>query len=465
MQEPYADRSMPHSEDAERTILGAVLIDNGLIGEAITTLKPEFFYNPLYRRIFTAMVALFDKSRNIDAILIGEEMKKESPIDSFGGIATITNLTLGLPRLGTLDDYVKLVKDNASIRSLIRECGLLTQTAMSGEMEATQLLDHAESAIYGLRSDEAHDKATLMADEVTKSIVEARKRYDAGSSIIGLPTGFRGLDEKLQGFRGGQQVLIAARPSIGKTAIATRILYHVGTRLRVPTLMFSLEMSKEEIADRIICAECNLDSRLFRSGYLNDQQWVETTNVAEGLQGAPVYINDDPYITLRKMRTEVRRINTELRKKGQRLGLVITDHVGLVEPENKRWNSNRENEVASVSRGQKKLAKEFDLVSMSLSQLNRQSETRADHRPTMADLRESGALEQDADIVALLYREDVYQKDASLYTNIAEVIVAKNRNGPTGPIKLHFERKSARFSDLAEAQSFEPSELKGDVIL
>lgn len=464
----YLERPLPSDPDAERITLGSILIDNGLMAQVPETLKPEDFYHPLHRRIFAAMLTLTDEGRPIDPILIGEVVNRESSLESAGGISVITNLTIGLPHFPHIGEYVKLIRDASDARKLIRECNRLASTALARDTPIDQLLEEAETAIYEIRSQVEAVQATPMAHEVGKAITSAQERAAAGTVVVGTPSGFTDIDNRLQGFRDGQYIIIAARPSIGKTSLVLRMLQNISTLAQEPTLLFSLEMAKEEMADRAVCSEANIDSYLLRSGHLSPEQWAQAAHVRSRLdEGSGFFINDSPFITTRTIRSELRRINSSLRKQGRRIKVLAVDHVGLMNNATEKRGRSREGEVSEISRHLKQIAREFNCVVIALSQLNRQSENRADHRPTIADLRESGSLEQDADIVMLLYREDAYQTDPTLHTNIAEVIIGKNRNGPTGPVKLHFTRKSTRFSDLAEASGFTEHPMFGpsDILL
>jgi replicative DNA helicase len=463
----YLEKPLPNSEESERMILGSVLLNNDLIAEAVGGLKPEDFYSPLNRKIFTAMTALFDASKRVDPILILEEMKKVGETESFGGIATIANLTFGLPRFAGIEDYIKLVKDNSDIRKLIRECGEISSAALVNDREVDNVLEEAETRIYNIRSETNAIASVPGAPGIGEALQAARDRKASGNAMVGVPSGFDAIDSFLQGFRPGQQIIVAARPSVGKTALAVKMLYHTTAREYVPAVLFSLEMAKEEIYDRIICAECDIDSYALRAGHLKREEWDAAEKVQQTLHAAPpFFINDSPFITTRTIRTELRRINAQLRKTGRQVGIIFVDHIGLVRNESEKRGRNREGEVSEISRNLKQIAREFGLAVVTLSQLNRQAENRSDHRPTLSDLRESGAIEQDADVVMLIYRGDLYQKEPSLYDNLAEVIIAKNRNGPTGLSKLHFTRRSARFVDLAHVvDNPEPTHDTGDILL
>ena len=443
--------SIPQAPESEKVLLGTILIDNTKMAQTVDRLTPDDFYVPLLRHVYSAMIRLFDASKPIDPILIGDELEKEKRLESIGGVSVITNLSFGIPNIRDLTEHIKLVKDASDSRKLIRICESVIADTMSQEDTIEVLLERAETAIYSIRSGTEATKATHMSDEVGKAIELAKERATTGNVVIGIPTGFHDIDIRLQGLRPNQYIIMAARPSVGKTSLGLQMLQNIAIRCEQPTLIFSLEMAKSEMADRSICSEANIDSYLLRSGHLTHEQWDKANQVKARLEGgAPFFINDSPSVTVRTIRTEIRRINATLRKQGKKLEVVAVDHVGLMNNVMQKGGRSRENELSEISKNLKQIAREFELSLVALSQLNRQSEDRTDHRPTLRDLRDSGSLEQDADVVMLLYREDMFQKDPELHNNLAEVIIAKNRNGPTGPIKLYFTRKSTRFSDMSE---------------
>lgn len=454
------EKPLPSSDESERVILGGILLDNDVIVNAIEKVKPEDFYSPFHRRVYAAMISLFNQQKVIDPILIGEELKKEGSLETIGGISTITNLTFGLPHFTNISEYLQVVRDKASLRNLVRTCNAITQDALSESDTASNILERAESAMYHLIDNDMTAVSTQMSVEVAEAMEAAKLRAESGSILVGVSTGFTDLDLKLQGFREGQYVPVGARPSMGKTSFAVRSLYKAALAGN-PVFLFSLEMSKEEIAERIICAETNIDTLLFRTGHLTKEQWVAVEGVRRNLtEAAGFFINDTPSVSTQFIRAEMRRANMMLRKQGKKLKLVCIDHIGLMSNEVDVRGRSRENEVSTISKTLKAIAREYQCTVMPLSQFNRQPENRADHRPNVSDFRESGSIEQDADVALLLYREDYYQTDPTLHNNIAEVIIGKNRNGPTGTVKLSFTRKSTKFADLSEIS--EPVQQFGD---
>lgn len=445
--EQFLERPLPSSEESERAILGAILLDNGLITQAVEFLKPEDFYSPLHRRIFGAMMSLFDASQAIDPILIGEELKKDGSVESIGGVAAITNLTYGLPHFTDVKDYIRVVKEKSTMRHLIRACNQITSEALEEEEPAQIVLDRAEQAIFNLAEQKAREGFVHfqpVAERVFEKIQEFAKRES--HALTGLATGFRDLDLITSGLQPSDLIIIAARPSMGKTALVLNIAQRAAVNEKAVVAIFSLEMSKEQLAMRMLSAQASIDARMLRTGSLSTKDW---TRLAEGigvLADTNLHIDDTPGISVLEMRAKLRRLVVENKK----LDLVIIDYLQLMGGGLGR-NENRQQEVSKISRDLKALAKEFEVPVIALSQLSRAPEARNPPKPMMSDLRESGSIEQDADVVAFIYRADYYSKDVDSIPeeekNIAELIIAKQRNGPTDTIKLVFLKQFTRFED------------------
>jgi replicative DNA helicase len=445
--EQFLERPLPSSEESERAILGAILLDNGLITQAVEFLKPEDFYSPLHRRIFGAMMSLFDASQAIDPILIGEELKKDGSVESIGGVAAITNLTYGLPHFTDVKDYIRVVKEKSTMRSLIRACNQITSEALEEEEPAQIVLDRAEQAIFNLAEQKEREGFVHfqpVAERVFEKIQEFAKRDS--HALTGLATGFRDLDIITSGLQPSDLIIIAARPSMGKTALVLNIAQRAAVNEKAVVAIFSLEMSKEQLAMRMLSAQASIDARMLRTGSLSTKDW---TRLAEGigvLADTHLHIDDTPGISVLEMRAKLRRLVVENKK----LDLVIIDYLQLMGGGMGR-NENRQQEVSKISRDLKSLAKEFNVPVIALSQLSRAPEARNPPKPMMSDLRESGSIEQDADVVAFIYRADYYSKDVDSIPeeekNIAELIIAKQRNGPTDTIKLVFLKQFTRFED------------------
>lgn len=444
--EQFLERPLPSSEEGERIILGAVLLDNALIAQVIEQLKPEDFYSPRHRRIFEAMIALFEAARVIDPILIGEELKKEGLLESIGGIATITNLTYGLPHFSDLRDYIKVVKDKSILRNLIRVCNEVTSEALSEEDDAENILDNAERRIFALADEKTRQGFSAfapIAEDVFRKVEEYANRET--HALTGLATGFRDLDQLTSGLQRNDLIIVAARPSMGKTALCLNIAQNSATQENAVVAVFSLEMSKEQLVMRMLSSEARIDAQRFRTGYLSRDDWGRLAGAIQKLSDTRLFIDDSPGISVLQMRAKARRLKAEQKS----LDLIVVDYLQLMEG-SKRTES-RQQEVSQISRELKALAKELNVPVVALSQLSRAPEARNPPRPIMSDLRESGSIEQDADVVAFLYREDYYAKSAEDIPEekrgLAELIIAKQRNGPTDTIKLVFTKQFTRFDD------------------
>ena len=439
--EQFLERPLPSSEDSERVILGAVLLDNALISQTIELLKIDDFYSPLHRRIYKAMVSLFETSRRIDPILIGEELKKENALESIGGVAAITNLTYGLPHFSDLQEYIKVVRDKSMVRNLIKVCNQITSEALAEEDDAANILDHAESMIFALaeeRTRQGFSHIQPIAETVLAKVQEYAKRES--HALTGLATGFRDFDEKTSGLQRTDLIIVAARPSMGKTALCLTLAQNAAILEQAVVAVFSLEMSKEQLVMRMLSSEARVDAHRFRTGYLTRDEWGRLAEAIGTLSEAKIFIDDTAGISVLEMRAKTRRLFAEQKK----LDLIVVDYLQLMSG-SKRTES-RQQEVSQISRELKGLAKELNVPVVALSQLSRAPEARNPPRPMMSDLRESGSIEQDADVVAFIYREDYY-KPTDDNAGIAEILISKQRNGPTGSVKLAFLKEFTRFEN------------------
>ncbi|HEV7397779.1 MAG TPA: replicative DNA helicase [Pyrinomonadaceae bacterium] len=443
------ERSLPHSAEAERAILGAIVLDNGLVSQAIELLKPEDYYVPSHRRIFMAMIALFERGDEINPILIGEELKKENSLETVGGISFITNLTYGLPHSTNIVNYAKVVRGKSLLRRLIKTASKITNEALEEEDEPEIILDHAEHAIFEL-ADERIRQGFTHVEPVARALLDKIQEMEGRQVVLtGLTTGFAELDEKTSGLQRSDLIIVAARPSMGKTAFALMLAQNAAIETGAVVGIFSLEMSKESLVMRMLCSQGNIDAQRFRNGFLSRAEWSQIAKSLGVLADTKIFLDDTPGISVLEMRAKARRLAMEQK----RLDLIIVDYLQLMSGGNKRTES-RQQEVSMISRELKGLAKELNVPMVALSQLSRAPESRSDHRPQLSDLRESGALEQDADLVAFLYREEAYKTPDERQAmpedkkNIAEVILAKQRNGPTGTVELRFVPSSMRFDNL-----------------
>ena len=439
--EQFLEKPLPSSPDSERVILGAILLDNELITQAIEKISAEDFYSPNNRRIFKAMTALFERGERIDPILIGEELKKDGSIDSIGGVATITNLTYGLPHFSDIFDYTKVVKGKAMSRNLIKVCNQITSEALAEEEDPEIILDHAEQMIFALADEKTRQgfsHVQPIAETVLAKVQEFAKRES--HALTGLSTGFRDLDDKTSGLQPSDLIIVAARPSMGKTALCLTLAQNAAIQENAVVAVFSLEMSKEQLVMRMLSSEARVDAHRFRTGYLTRDEWGRLAEAIGTLSNARIFIDDTPGISVLEMRAKTRRLFTEQKK----LDLIVVDYMQLMSG-SKRTES-RQQEVSQISRELKGLAKEMQVPIIALSQLSRAPEARNPPRPMMSDLRESGSIEQDADVVAFIYREDYY-KPSEENAGVAELLIAKQRNGPTGTVKLAFLKEFTRFEN------------------
>lgn len=442
-QENYLERPLPSSEDSERIILGSILLDDGNIAQCVEQLVPEDFYSVMNRRMFTAMVNLFNSSSNIDPVLVLEELKKDAAPPP--AISTITNLTYGLPHISDLQDYITVIKNKSLARRIIRISNNLVTTSLSEEYQGDELLEYCESQLYAAGNSQITSFATIR-DLSTRSVERAELSAQTGNRVTGLPTHFTDLDMMTLGLQRGEVTILASRPSMGKTALSLMIAQNVAFRGNGVVAFFSLEMGDLSLTDRIICSEANVNSHSYRTGRLDESEWERVRQVRDSISESRLFIDETPAIGITAMRAKLRRLEHSERQ----LDLVEIDYLQLMSA----TAQSREQEVSAVSRNLKVLAKEFDVPIIANCQFNRSPETRASHLPTLSDLRESGAIEQDADNVLGLYRADYYEQDPQNYTNIAQLLILKQRNGPTGTISLQYSPQNSTFRNLSHVEDF-----------
>ncbi len=446
IREPSLERPLPSSPETERAILGAIILDNTLIAQAVELLKPADFYVPSHRRIFMAMIALFERGSEINPILIAEELRRDNSLDSAGGVLFLTNLTYGLPHVTSIVQFAKVVRGKSLLRQLIKVANKITSEALEEEDEPQNILDHAEHAIFALADERIRQGFQHIKQPAERVLEKAESVEHRGLVITGVPTGFRDLDAVTSGFQKQDFVVIAARPAMGKTSLALTLAQHAAIKSDAVVGIFSLEMSAESLAIRMLCSEAKVDGQKFRTGYLSNEEWSRLAKALGTLADTRIFVDDTPAISVLEMRAKARRLATEQKQ----LDMIVVDYLQLMSGSARRFES-RQQEVSQISRELKALAKELNVPLVALSQLSRAPENRTDHRPQLADLRESGAIEQDADVVAFIYREEQYKR-TDQNKHIAELIVAKQRNGPTDTVYLAFQDQLARFEDLAREQ-------------
>ena len=430
------DKLPPQNIEAEQSILGAILIDNDALPRALEIIDIDDFYKQSHRTIFNAMVELFEKNEPIDLITITDCLKRREEIDAVGGVFYLSSLVNMIPTAANIKYHSKIVRERALLRGLLRSANEIASRVYEDNYEAEELVDYAEKSIFDV-SDKRIKASFVTLKEVIKSSFEMIEHlYDKKEVITGIPSGFRDLDDLTTGFQKGDLVVVGGRPSMGKTALALNIAQYVGLEVKEPVAIFSLEMAKEQLAFRMLCSEAMVNSSSIRKGFIKKEDWHKLTSAASNLTGAPIFIDDSSAITVLELRAKARRLKME-----HGLSLVIVDYLQLMK--GKGSFERREQEISDISRSLKALAKELSVPVVAVSQLNRSVEQRRPPKPILADLRESGAIEQDADVILFLYRDEIYNRDAK--KGEAEIIVAKQRNGPTGIVNLTFISNCTRF--------------------
>ena len=439
-----AERTLPHNLEAERSVLGAILVHNDAFNLAAQVIDSGDFYRDAHRRIFDRMVTLNERNQAIDFVTLKEELSRGGDLDAVGGPAYVAALADGVPRATNVEYYARIVKEKSTLRNLIYAANKILTDAYEADQESDLILDEAESAIFSVADDRLKSGFIPMKDLVKDSFPKIEQLFEQKRLITGVPTGFADLDEMTRGLQPGDLIIIAARPSMGKTSLVLNISQYVANQPDLTVGFFSLEMSKESLFIRLLTSEAQIDSHRLMSGAIGQKDYGRISHALETLSAMKLYIDDTANIGVMEMRAKARRLQSE-----HGLNLIVVDYIQLMTGRGRF--ENRTLELASISRSLKGLAKELSVPIVVLSQLSRAPEARADHRPQLSDLRESGALEQDADLVGLIYRDDVYNKDPNNPdAGTAELIIAKQRNGPTGVIRLAFLREQTRFANLAQ---------------
>jgi replicative DNA helicase len=443
------DRSLPSSLDAERAVLGAILLDNATYSQAAEHLGADDFSLDSHRRIYLRMVELAETNRPIDFVTLTEQLGQHKEIEAVGGVAYVTSLTDGLPRVKNIDQYVRIVKDKALLRNLIHAASSAIQKAYEQDGPAEEIVDAAETAIFQISEKRIGVGFKGIAEIVKDSFGSIDKLYERGQRITGLETHFEDLDNMTSGLQKADLIIIAARPSMGKTAFAINIAENTAVINSKTVAVFSLEMSRESLLLRLLCSQSQVDSHKLRTGFLSREDRGKLVSGLGSLLEAPIFIDDTPGITISEMRAKSRR----LQQSQGRLDMIIVDYLQLVSGApagGGRRYENRTQEVSAISRGLKALAKEMNCPVVALSQLSRAPETRTgNNRPQLSDLRESGSIEQDADVVGFIFREEVYKPEDEELKGKAELIIAKQRNGPTGTVNLTYLKPFTKFVSRA----------------
>jgi len=442
------DRQPPYAPEAEISVLGGMLIDGDAVAKALEIVDDTMFYREANRRVFRAMSRLFQRGQVIDPITLGEDLKKTDELDGVGGMAYIGELLDAVPTAANIEYHARIVRERSLLRRLIEASSEIIRDAYeSGERTVDQVLDEAEQRIFQVAQQNERGGFVWIKKILYPTFERIEQLQAAKGGITGVPTGFHALDEKTGGFQKGDLVIIAARPSMGKTAFVTGIALQAAITHRVPIALFSLEMSKEQLVQRMLCSEALVDLGRLLRGRLSDDDYVQLAQAAGHLNTAPIWIDDSGSLNVLEMRAKARRLKADQPD----LGLVIIDYIQLMNAAGEA--ENRVQEVSAISRGLKALSKELSVPILALSQLSRAPEQRTDHRPQLSDLRESGSLEQDADLVMFLYRPEYYFKEEDArekgLEGRAELIIGKQRNGPTGTVDLYFRRECTRFESYS----------------
>ncbi|MCL2725841.1 MAG: replicative DNA helicase [Polyangiaceae bacterium] len=469
---PIEGRVPPNDLEAEAAVLSAVMLDPSAL-DKVTDLKPEFFYSEAHRRIFEACLELRAGGHPVDVLQVGSWLRDRQRLAQVGGAGYLTEILDAAPVVANVGAYGRTIHEKYRIRQLILACQKVTAQGYVDYGDPQAFIDGAEQAIYDISRTSSKQSAEKLLDVMKKAFKRLSDAVARGDRITGIPTGFDRYDRMTAGLHEGDLTIVAARPGMGKTAfvlnVATNLAAPKGREVEgdpterweeagVGAVIFSLEMPREQLANRMVCSEAKVDVSKMRTGFLSPQDWSKLTQAASFLGSLPIWIDDSPSLTLLELRAKVRRLQSEFDvrdgegRKIKRIGCVIVDYLQLMK--GREGAASREQEISEISRGLKALAKELEVPVIALSQLNRAVETRGDKskRPMISDLRESGAIEQDADNIVFIYRDDYYNKEESTEPNVAELIIAKQRNGPTGTAKVRFDRQYTRFDNLAESE-------------
>ena len=437
-------RVPPQNLEAEQSILGGIMLDNQALNSVLEILQVKDFYNNAHRKIFSAIIELSERNEPSDLITLSSALRDKKQTDAVGGVSYLASLVDNVPSAANIAYYSKIVKEKAILRGLIGTATEILNKSYDTGAEVDQVLDEAEHAIFEISENKIRPAFFAIKDLIKDSFKTIEKLFERKDLITGVPTGFDKIDDITSGLQNSDLIIIAGRPSMGKTAFALNIAQYTAIRLQIPVAIFSLEMAKEQLALRMLASEAKVDSQRLRKGFLGEMDWPKLTTAAGNLSEAPIFIDDTPAITVLEMKAKARRLKAETG-----LGLIILDYLQLMRSGG--YKESREQEISEISRSLKALAKELRVPVIALSQLNRKVEDRTNRRPQMADLRESGAIEQDADLIAFIYRDEVYNKESN-EKGIAEIIIGKQRNGPIGTIKLAFLEKYTSFENLARTE-------------
>ncbi|CAI3646775.1 replicative DNA helicase [Clostridium neonatale] len=435
-----AMRSLPQSIEAEQSVIGSMIIDKNSIAKVMESLEEEDFYRDGHKAIYKAILEMFRNDMAVDLVTLLEYLKSTNMLERAGGVTYITELSASVPTTANLSAYIKIVSDKSTLRKLIKASTTIIEESYNKQDKVESVVDIAEKKIFNIAENRTSKDFEPLSDVLERGFLQIEKLFNNKGEITGVGSGFTDLDSMTSGFQSGDMILIAARPSMGKTTFALNIAEHAALREHKSVVIFSLEMSKEQLAYKLLCSEANVDMLKLRTGALEDSDWENIARATGPLSKAKVYIDDTAGVTVMEMRSKCRRLKLECG-----IDLIVIDYLQLMSGGS--GTDNRQQEVSEISRSIKALAKEMECPVIALSQLSRAPEQRADHRPMLSDLRESGSIEQDADLVMFLYRDEYYNKETE-DKNIGECIIAKQRNGPVGTVKMAWLGQYSKFGNL-----------------
>lgn len=434
------ERIPPQNLDAERSTLGSILLEKEAFYKCVGIIKPDDFYREAHRVIYEVVAHLHNKNEPVDIITVSEELKQRNLLEKIGGLPYLTALANAVPTAANVEYYAKIVQEKALLRSIINVATQIVGMGYEGTEEVETILDRAEKEIFQITQQRSAKGYVGLKDILKETFERIESIHDSKGGVTGLSTGFKDFDRMTAGLQASDLIILAARPSMGKTTFALNIASNVAVKLKIPVVIFSLEMSKEQLALKLLCSEAAVDNQRIRTGTLRDEDWKQISHALGRLSESAMFIDDTPGVSVMEIRARARRIKAE-----HGLGLVVIDYLQLMQSKGK--TESRQQEVSEISRSLKALARELEIPIIALSQLSRAVEQRTVKVPSLADLRESGSLEQDADIVAFLYREDYYNQETDK-KNITELHIAKQRNGPVGNINLYFHKEFSKFGDM-----------------
>jgi len=431
----------PQNIEAEKSVLGSMLIDDEAIGQALEILDESWFYEGAHQKIYKAIIELYNAHQNVDLITITNKLKSEGQLDSVGGVTYISTIIDFVPTSANVEYYARIVKEKGILRRLIKNSTKIISDSYDAKENIESIVDNAERLIFEIADLKQKQESVHIKDLVRGSIENLDKLYQRKEHVTGVPSGFTKIDHQTSGLQKADLIILAGRPSMGKSALAVSIAENVGISYNAGVAIFSLEMSKEQLVQRMLCSQARVDAHKVRSGFLSPSDWPKLTKAAQTLSESKIYIDDTPAISALELRAKARRL-----KANADIQLIVLDYLQLMRASTK--SDSRQQEISEISRSLKALARELSVPIIALSQLSRAVESRQDHRPQLSDLRESGAIEQDADVVILLMREEYYNPTEE-NRGVADVIIAKQRNGPVGTVKLSFVKEYMRFENLA----------------